>query len=83
MSTAKPDLIVSRELQDIFRRLVQEVQELAGEKMMLSLCVFNSEPGSRMNYISNCNREDVETCWLNLINGWREGMPDVPAHEFN
>lgn len=80
---AKPDALVSKQLQDIFSRLEKEIAELAGQKMMISLCVFNSEPGSRINYISNGSRKDVAEAWMSMVNGWGEGMPDIPAHKFS
>lgn len=81
MKVAKPDVLVSKQLQDIFTRLEKEVEELAGQKMMISLCVFNSVPGSRINYISNGQREDVAVAWMSMVKGWGEGMPDIPAHK--
>ena len=80
---SKADVIVSEQLRDIFAKLESDVEELTGQKMMISLCVFNSEPGSRINYISNCDRNDVAVAWMSMVKGWGEGMPDIPAHDFN
>lgn len=80
---AKKDILISRQLQDIFNRLEQEIEELVGQKMGISLCIFNSEPGSRINYISNCERKNVATAWMSMVKGWGEGMPDIPAHKFD
>ncbi len=80
---AKPDALVSKQLQEIFAKLESEVEAIAGQKMLMSLCVFNSEPGSRINYISNGQRKDVAAAWMSMVKGWGEGMPDIPAHEFN
>ncbi|MEW8508894.1 MAG: hypothetical protein AB2598_19565 [Candidatus Thiodiazotropha sp.] len=81
MSLSSPDKRVSENLQAIAARLEKELEEVAGQPMRFSLCVFNSEPGSRINYISNCNRTDVSNAWLSMIEGWMDGMPDIPAHK--
>ncbi len=80
---AKADVLVSQQLQDIFKKLESDVAEIAGQKMLISLCVFNPEPGSRVNYISNGKRDDVAGAWISMIEGWRAGMPDIPAHQIN
>ncbi len=81
--TAKADRLVSEQLQGIFKKLESDLEELAGRKMMISLCVFNSEAGSRINYIANGDRKDIAVAWLSMIKGWGEGMPDIPAHILN
>ena len=43
--------------------------------------IFNSEPGARINYISNCKREEVALAMGSLLEHWKEGMPDIQAHE--
>jgi len=80
---AEPDRKVSEKLREIFQRLEAEVEEVAGQRMSISLCIFNAVPGSRMNYVANCNRQDVANAWASLVHGWGEGMPDIPAHEVN
>lgn len=83
INTAKSDLLVSENLQEIFKKLEQDVERVAGRKMAMSLCIFNCEAGSRLNYIANTkDRENVKKVWLELIKGWEAGMPDVPAHKF-
>ena len=49
--------------------------------MGFSLVVFNAEPGSRLNYVSNCDRQEVYSALKSLIAGWEDGMPDIPSHE--
>ncbi|MEW8200222.1 MAG: hypothetical protein AB2777_21530 [Candidatus Thiodiazotropha endolucinida] len=83
MSLSTPDKRVSENLQAIAARLEKELEEVAGQPMAFSLCVFNSEPGSRINYTSNCKREDVANAWLSMIDGWMDGMPDIPAHKIS
>lgn len=80
---AKVDVLVSKQLQEIFKKLESEIEELAEQKMVISLCVFNSEPGSRINYISNGDRKDVAAAWMSMVKGWGEGMPDIPSHDFS
>lgn len=59
------------------------VEEIAGQPMAITMIVFNAEPGSRLNYISTCEREKAIEVYKALLEGWGEGMPDVPAHEVN
>jgi len=80
--TTKQETLVSKQLQSIFKKLEAEIQEIAGQKMTISLCVFNTEVGSRISYISNGDRSDIATAWMSMVKGWGEGMPDIPAHEF-
>ena len=79
---AQPDVLVSKQLQNIFKKLESDVEAVAGQKMTISLCVFNSVPGSRINYISNGNRQDIAGALMSMVKGWGEGMPDIPAHNF-
>jgi len=76
------DTKTSEQLKDIADKLGVLLAEAAGQKMNFSLIVFQAEVGSRMNYISNCKREDVVHAMTSLLNGWREGMPDIPANEY-
>lgn len=83
MKTAKADVEVSKKLQEIFARLDAEIEEIAGQRLTISLCVFNSEAGSRINYISNGERKDIATAWMSMVKGWGEGMPDIPSHKIS
>lgn len=76
------DMKVSENLRDIFQKLEEEVNKVAGQPMAISLCIFQTKEGSRMSYISNCNRIEVASAWKSLVNGWGKGMPDIPAHEY-
>ena len=80
-SIAKVDRKVSKNLKRIFTELEREVERVAGQKMGMSLVIYNSEAGSRLNYISNVDRPAVIQVYQTLLDGWNEGMPDVPAHE--
>lgn len=77
-----PENRVSRELQNILGKLNKEIEEIAGEPMGISLVIFNTRPGARLNYISTCDRKDVIIAWKELIDAWEnKDMPDIPAHE--
>jgi hypothetical protein len=75
------DVIVSLGMQELAKNIDAILEEITGQKMGFSLVVFNAVPGSRMNYISNCNRHEVMQAMKSLIHGWENGLPDVPAHE--
>jgi len=82
MSSLHPaDKAVSEAMQQLADELSERLEQIAGQKMMFSLCVFNSAPGSRINYVSNCDRSDVANCWKSMLHGWEQGMPDIPAHK--
>ena len=76
-----PENKVSQNLQAIAAEIEDRLQEVAGQRMLFSLVVFNTTPGTRMNYISNGDRDDVATALRNLLESWDQGMPDVPAHK--
>ena len=78
-----PDTLISLELQTIAAEINDRLEGVAGQKMGFSLVIFNTEENSRINYVSNCNREDVYDVLSLLLKSWKEGMPDIPGHEFN
>lgn len=80
---ATPEDLVSVELQIIADELSERLEKIAGQRMNFSLLVFHTEPGTRMSYVSNANREDVKQALRSLIHGWDQGMPDIPAHKIN
>lgn len=81
MKVAKADRLISESLRDIAKELDIKLEEIAGQRMSFSLIVFNAEEGSRLNYVSNCDRDNVHTALKSLIKGWEKGMPDIPAHK--
>lgn len=83
MTVSKANLKVSENMQGIAELLETALVEIAGKNMGFSLVVFNDTPNSRLSYISNCDREKVMNALEALLKGWKEGMPDIPAHEFN
>jgi hypothetical protein len=70
-----------KQLRNVAKFLDIKLSEIAGRKMLFSLLIFNTESGSRMSYISNTNRDDVIAAMKALIDGWENGMPDIPAHK--
>jgi hypothetical protein len=53
----------------------------AGERVSFSLVVWSDKPGQRSQYVSNCERVSVVKAMELLLLRWKQGMPDVPAHE--
>lgn len=82
MSTEAEEKL-SRELQTLAKKLEVMIEKRAGKPMMFSLVIFNEEPGSRMQYISNTERASVINALQSLLTGWGEGMPDIPVHKIN
>ena len=83
MSVAKEDLAISAAMQDLASEISDMLEAIAGKPMGFSLVVFNAEAGSRMNYVSNCNRDDTYSALKSLISGCEAGMPDIPAHKLD
>ncbi|GAB5451855.1 MAG: hypothetical protein Hals2KO_21830 [Halioglobus sp.] len=81
MKVAPEDRAVSESMQALADALHGLLEEIAGKPMGFSLIVFNAEPGSRLNYVSNCDRQEVMNAMKSLLAGWEGGMPDIPAHE--
>ena len=77
------DKEISRKMQDIGKEITDRLKDITGEDTGFSLIVFNREPESRLNYVSNCDREQVVEALTALLEGWGKGMPDIPAHEVN
>ena len=78
-----PEEKVSQELKSIMSTLNKVITDVAGQQMGVSLIVFNATPGTRLNYISNCDRLEVMQAMKSLLISWHEGLPNVPAHELN
>lgn len=81
MSLAPEDVAISENMQALAGSLSSLLEEIAGKPMGFSLIVFNAEAGSRMNYVSNCDRQEVINAMKSLLTGWEQGIPDVPAHK--
>lgn len=72
---------LSRGLQQIARDLDRALARTAGGTVLFSLIVWSNKPGGRMQYVSNTARPDTIKALEEMIARWKEGMPDVPAHE--
>jgi len=75
---SSPSIAVSQQLQALARKLEDDIERIAGQKIGFSLFVYTPE---RMNYISNVDRKDAERCLETLLESWKGGMPDIPAHK--
>lgn len=75
------DIIVSKELEGIFDRLLKDIEDKTGTKPAVSLCIFSEVDGGRMNYIANTKRNGVIAAMKSLIHAWESGMEDVKTHE--
>jgi hypothetical protein len=55
-----------------------------GASMAFSLIIWGKFGEDQMiQYVSNTNQEDVIENMEALIDGWKQGMPDIPFHERN
>ncbi len=79
--TTDVDLRISQGLAKLAKELDLKITELAGQRVGFTLIVYNSEEGSRMNYVSNCERGQVQEALETLLFGWSVGTEDIPAHE--
>ena len=83
MNIAPEDRAVSEAMQGIAKTQSDHLEDIGGKPMGFSLVVFNAEAGSRMNYVSNCDRQEVYNALKSLISGWEAGMPDIPSHKIS
>lgn len=70
---------VSEHLQAVARELDQRLERIAGKRVAFSLFVWTD---GRSNYISTADRSEIIAVMEQMIAGWKQGMPDVPAHEY-
>jgi hypothetical protein len=75
------DLKVSRRLKALAKNLEKNIEKMSGERMGFALLVFGTEPGAKMQYISNCDRDQMRAAIKSLVAGWEAGLPDIPEHE--
>ena len=69
---------ISLTLQDVASGINDVLTDIAGEKVGFSLFVWTEE---RAQYISNSEREQCAAAIREILDGWDNGMPDIPAHE--
>lgn len=70
---------VSVHLQGLADNLNMALEDIAGEPVGFSLFVWT---GGRANYVSNAPRVEILPVLEAMIQQWKAGMPDIPAHEF-
>ena len=68
---------LSVRLQDIAQSLADVLAEVAGEPIAFVL-VLQADKAAQ--YISNCAREDGRELIENLLERWKAGRADIPAH---
>lgn len=71
---------VSKHLQGLATELQMALDKIAGEHVCFSLHVWTDHAS---NYVSNARRDDVAKALAELLEAWKAGMPDVPAHRRN
>lgn len=72
------DRRISGQLQSVAKAVDQALATAAGRRVSFSLFVWTE---GRSQYVSNVQRDDVVRALEETLARWREGMPDVPAHE--
>jgi hypothetical protein len=78
-----PSNILSRHLQDIATEINDRLQDIAQMPVGFCLVVFPPVDDGAVSYVSNCDRDLVQSALETLLEHWNAGMPDVPAHEKN
>lgn len=72
-------LLVSEELQTVAAVIDDALANIAGKRVGFSLFIWTEE---RAQYVSNSTqRKEIQTAVRAVLDGWDQGMPDIPAHE--
>jgi hypothetical protein len=71
-------ILISAAMPQLAEAIDEAIERIAGEKIAFSLIVYTPE---RASYISSCSREDSIKQLSYLLELWKAGMPDIPAHE--
>lgn len=69
--------LLSVRLQDIAQSLAEVLDEVAGEPVAFVL-VLQADKAAQ--YISNCDRKDGRELIDSLLQRWKAGRADIPAH---
>ena len=75
------DSRASEALQQVAEVVDRMLTDAAGEKIGFSLFIFPVQSHSRASYIGNCDRKEIADAVQKCLDHWRDGMPDIPAHE--
>lgn len=71
---------VSHGLLEIARKLDDQIETVAAERVAFSLFVWTD---GRCNYVSTADRTEIIAVLEGMIEKWKAGHPDIPAHELN
>lgn len=78
MSDAKSASVrLSLRMQDIAGSLNDVLTEIAGEELAFVLVV---QSDNVMQYVSNASRPDGQALLEDLLQRWKDGRADIPAH---
>lgn len=75
------DRKASQALQSIASVVDYMLKDAAGQELGFCIFVFPAESDSRASYIGNCAREETAEAIQKCLDHWRDGMPDIAAHE--
>ena len=68
---------LSVRLQDIAQSLAEVLDEVAGEPVPFVLVL---QADKTAQYVSNCERKDGRELIESLLERWKAGRADIPAH---
>lgn len=77
---AASTLAISRELQNIAKRLDKDLEGVAGERVCFSLFVWCE---GYANYVSTKHRAQIIPVLEAMIARWKAGDPQPPVHKVN
>jgi len=72
--------VLSLKLQKIAQVLKETILTETGEELCFTLMVFAPE---RVQYISTAARADSIEQIEKMLDYWKRGLPDIPAHDIN
>jgi hypothetical protein len=72
-------LLISEELQTVAAVIDDALANITGKRVGFSLFIWTED---RAQYVSNSTqRQEIQTAVRAVLDGWDQGMPDIPAHE--
>ena len=80
---SKQDLAISQRLPELAELIDEQLSSISDQRTGFALVVFNGKAGTRINYISNCEQENVDEALQTLLDGWKNNMPDIPFNKIN
>jgi hypothetical protein len=72
---------ISKMLRPLAKDIDECLKNAAGENIGFSLIIYPLKDGGRIQYIGNCQRDSSAAAIQALLNGWAQGMPNIPAHK--